>query len=386
MTKTIRSSMVWGALLVGLGAAAACDSTALVGAQTGAAGTGSLTGGAGTGDPTGGAGTGEPTGAAGTPDLTGAAGTPDLTGAAGTPDLTGAAGTPDLTGAAGAPTGSGGTGAPGPWLLFDSLRSGNRDIYAVQPDGSALKRLTTSTANERQPAVSPDGKTLAFASDATGTFQVYLMALPGGAPRQLTHSAAGADQPAWSPNGKLIAFHSKPAVYTIGVDGKSERLVADQPYEVVEAEHPAFIDDDFLLYDTYHRLYRLKLGAVGSTLLAGTTAPVQHPSLTPSRNMVAISIMCEPLTNGVWLVPLGAFDPCRAGTRVPTGAGYAKFPAVSSTGLIAFERGSLVGETNPSESAAHLGLADLDMVVSDVTHGEGDDRNPSWSPAGVVLP
>ena len=152
---------------------------------------------------------------------TGSGGSP--TGSAGAP--TGSGGSP--TGSAGASTGSGGSvgaagvagGMSGPWLFFDSLQGLNRDVYAVQADGSSLKRITTSAATEREPAVSPDGKTLAYSSDESGSFQIRrvargdLMPLPTGPERQLTNDVQGAEQPSWSPDGQHLAYHNDGGVF-----------------------------------------------------------------------------------------------------------------------------------------------------------------------------
>ena len=50
-------------------------------------------------------------------------------------------------------------------IIFASLRSGASRIYEIKPDGTGLKMLTPKDGNwdDRQPAISPDGKTLFFA-------------------------------------------------------------------------------------------------------------------------------------------------------------------------------------------------------------------------------
>ena len=55
----------------------------------------------------------------------------------------------------------------------------------------------------RDPALSPDGKRVAF----TALGKVWVMDLPGGAPRRLTTSAAGTElSPTWTPDGQAVTY------------------------------------------------------------------------------------------------------------------------------------------------------------------------------------
>ena len=54
----------------------------------------------------------------------------------------------------------------------------------------------------RWPAMSPDGKRVAFSS----LNKLWIMDLPSGTPRRLTNSQAGEFMPCWSPDGRYIAY------------------------------------------------------------------------------------------------------------------------------------------------------------------------------------
>jgi imidazolonepropionase-like amidohydrolase len=54
----------------------------------------------------------------------------------------------------------------------------------------------------RHPAMSPDGKRVAFSAFN----KIYVMDLPGGAPKRLTDMPAGEFMPTWSPDGSYVAF------------------------------------------------------------------------------------------------------------------------------------------------------------------------------------
>ena len=82
----------------------------------------------------------------------------------------------------------------GSWLAFAGRDGFAMDIYAVQPDGSSVTRLTRDGVLARSPVWSPDGRQLAYLSSKSGYFEVWAIdiktdesgALMASSPRQLT--------------------------------------------------------------------------------------------------------------------------------------------------------------------------------------------------------
>ena len=70
-------------------------------------------------------------------------------------------------------------------IAFSSQREGGWEIYAVNPDGSNLVRLTENRVQDGLPTWSPDGQTIAFASDEGGMWGIWAMNPDGSNRRNL---------------------------------------------------------------------------------------------------------------------------------------------------------------------------------------------------------
>ena len=94
----------------------------------------------------------------------------------------------------------------GRWLIFDSDRYQNSDIFRMPITGGAVERLTTDLAEEFAPDVSPDGKELAYHSFRTGTRDIVIQPLEGGPAVPMTSTPLQESYPIWSPKGQAIAY------------------------------------------------------------------------------------------------------------------------------------------------------------------------------------
>ncbi|WP_101378850.1 MULTISPECIES: DUF11 domain-containing protein [Kitasatospora] len=105
-------------------------------------------------------------------------------------------------------------------VVFDALEPGGRggalqrDLWAVNSDGTGLRRVTDTWANETHPTVSPDGQWIAYQCDADPNHtQIFLVHFDGTGSQQLTHVTTGsAIEPTWNPIND--AAHRDQIVYT----------------------------------------------------------------------------------------------------------------------------------------------------------------------------
>jgi tricorn protease len=78
------------------------------------------------------------------------------------------------------------------------------DLWTVDVKGGTARRLTSHAGLENFPAISPDGRTLAFSAQYEGPTEVYTMPLAGGLPERHTFAGQPAAVAGWTPDGKIL--------------------------------------------------------------------------------------------------------------------------------------------------------------------------------------
>ncbi len=80
------------------------------------------------------------------------------------------------------------------------------DLWRVPIEGGEATRLTSHPAHDTHPVWSPDGAWIAFASDRHGNFQLHLVPAGGGEPRRLTFHSSDEIPYTFTPNGENVVF------------------------------------------------------------------------------------------------------------------------------------------------------------------------------------
>ncbi|HEY3027358.1 MAG TPA: protein kinase [Pyrinomonadaceae bacterium] len=123
-------------------------------------------------------------------------------------------------------------------LLFVALRRLSPQQNTAPLKNLSFVQLTDQPGTELFPSLSPDGKSVVYASKASGNWDLFLQRVGGKNPRNLTaDSTADETQPAFSPDGERIAFRSereRGGIFVMGATGESVKRLTDFGY------HPAW--------------------------------------------------------------------------------------------------------------------------------------------------
>ncbi len=122
-------------------------------------------------------------------------------------------------------------------VLIDSERNVDREIFGVSADGQGLANLTdVPFADEAIPFWSPDGTQILFETGRDGNLEVYVMNADGSQQRNLTNMPDSQERFAsWSPDGTRILFTSNRdgnnEIYSMRLDGSDLVNLTDHPAE-----------------------------------------------------------------------------------------------------------------------------------------------------------
>lgn len=139
------------------------------------------------------------------------------------------------------------------WLRYPAISPDGKTIafifrghlFTVPSRGGLAKALTSGTSHETAPVWSPDGKRIAYASDLHGNYDVYAIAADGGTPLRLTAYSADDIPTAFTPDGQAVLFGSRrtdastsakypasflPELYRVSLaEGRAPTLVLSTP-------------------------------------------------------------------------------------------------------------------------------------------------------------
>ena len=89
-------------------------------------------------------------------------------------------------------------------LIVASGGAADPHLFRLDPASGEVRGLSEINGAVRYPAISPDGKHLAFSRRESGSWHLYVHDLVGSAEQQLTSAACNATSPSWEDSESLL--------------------------------------------------------------------------------------------------------------------------------------------------------------------------------------
>jgi Tol biopolymer transport system component len=306
------------------------------------------------------------------------------------------------------------------------------DIYLMNVDGSAIRRLTDDPAPEYAPAWSPDGSKIAFVRTNGDTNQIDVMNPDGtGITRVASGTIAGlggVEHPfSWSPDGSQIVFMNvvgaNSEIHIVNADGTGDRtifgadgVVSEDPIWSPDGTEIAFsstfgvyppgcgVDSDvcsdlFVMGIDGSHVTRLTHGASGVFGIAWQPLPLRTPNPTPTQTTTSAA----PLPASMGLIAFGCgYHICTMspdGTNItdltksddPSIVLAAYDPVWSPDGtkiaFVGYPRGAVRGGANYDVYAMNAdGSAVTNLTTSPADVASWFSQlDPKWSPDGTKI-
>jgi len=179
------------------------------------------------------------------------------------------------------------------WLVYQSDRNDNVELYYTDLGGTAQFRLTMSNSNNINPMFGPDNETVAFQSDRNGSWDIFTTDIDTHAERQLTSGTFDEVNPFYSPDLRWLAFQSNRNanwdLYILDTQtGNEYSLVATGADEIYPAWSPngqqiAFLRDD----DGVWNLYVIDFSGENLIQITNGDGDTTNATWSPEGNRIA---------------------------------------------------------------------------------------------------
>jgi len=133
-------------------------------------------------------------------------------------------------------------------FAWDGEKEDNLDIYVKLVDAGTPLRLTSNPAPDYSPAWSPDARYIAFCRFISDYTEIWMIPALGGAERKLGESARCGGL-SWSPDGRYLALAGKNAprepysIFLLSVEASDKRILTSPPTEYSGDLTPRFSPD-----------------------------------------------------------------------------------------------------------------------------------------------
>ncbi|MBA2433604.1 MAG: biopolymer transporter Tol [Verrucomicrobiota bacterium] len=187
-------------------------------------------------------------------------------------------------------------GLAGTKITFIATRSGKKEVYLADFDGSNVRQLTRDGTISVHPSLSPDGRRLAYTGYQSGYADVYVIDVASGARNRIVNFPGTNSGATFSPNGGELALtiskDGNPELYTVSASGGgARRLTRTRGVESGPTWSP---DGSEIIYSSDQggspQLYRISSSGGRGRQIATGRGYCTEPNWSPDGKKVAFNV------------------------------------------------------------------------------------------------
>lgn len=175
--------------------------------------------------------------------------------------------------------------------------NGTKGLYFSDESGNRRVKIISATLSDGYPAVSPNGKRIAFYGkyDKYKTWSIHTVDVNDNNLHRLTHVKHVWDSsPTWSPDGKSIAFareyraedgKMREEIWLMNADGSNKRQI-----KVLKGRSPEFMQDGRLLFQTQIGPSQVAIANIDGSKVIQLTSDESNnmsPKISPDGSRIA---------------------------------------------------------------------------------------------------
>jgi TolB protein len=181
-------------------------------------------------------------------------------------------------------------------IAFIATRSGKKEVYVGDYDGSNIRQLTHDGVISVHPSISADARRIAYTGYQSGYPDVYVIDLGSGARNRIVNFPGTNSGAAFSPDGGRIALSvskdGNPELYTVSAGGGSARRLTRT--RGVESGPTWSSNGDEIIYSSDERgspqLYRISASGGQGEMIATGHSYCTEPNWSPDGKKIAFNV------------------------------------------------------------------------------------------------